>query len=113
MLKNAIDSVFFSFAFRQKSVAFVGYSIGVGAGVRAVEHLNHIMLEAEALPVRATLIPFVTNAFDAEGKPTNPLLELTGTVMLEDVAWLGKALKTARAEGQLLPAGLRLRAARK
>jgi NAD(P)H-dependent FMN reductase len=37
VLKNAIDSVFVSFAFRNKPAAFVGYSVGVAAGTRAVE----------------------------------------------------------------------------
>ena len=31
--------------------------------------------------------------------------------MLEDLAWLGRALKTARAEGEPLPPTLRLRMA--
>jgi hypothetical protein len=39
VLKNAIDSVFVSFAFRNKPVAAVGYSGGLGAGIRAIEHL--------------------------------------------------------------------------
>jgi NAD(P)H-dependent FMN reductase len=114
VLKNAIDSVFFSFAFRHKPVAFVSYSIGITGGVRAVEHLNHIMLETEAIPVRIpTLIPLVTNAFDAQGAPNSPILALGLTVMLDDLAWLGQALQAARAKGQLVPAGLRMRAARK
>jgi NAD(P)H-dependent FMN reductase len=111
-LKNAIDSVFLSFGFRHKPVAFVGYSAGVGAGVRAVESLNQIMLETEAVPVRTqTLVPFVMNAFDAEGKPVNPMLSVGLSVMLDDMAWMAKALKTARAEGELPPANFRMRAA--
>ncbi len=111
VLKNAIDSVFLSFGFRHKPVAFVGYSIGVAAGVRAVEHLNQIMLETDAVPLRTpTLIPFVANAFDAAGTPTNPALGVGLTVMLEDLAWLAKALKTARDEGEPPPPTLRIRA---
>ena len=34
VLKNAIDSVWASFAFRNKPVAAVGYSAGIGAGIR-------------------------------------------------------------------------------
>jgi NAD(P)H-dependent FMN reductase len=34
VLKNAIDSVFVSFAFRNKPAAFIGYSVGVAAGTR-------------------------------------------------------------------------------
>jgi NAD(P)H-dependent FMN reductase len=112
VLKNAIDTVFFSFGFRHKPVAFVGYSLGVTAGVRAVEHLNHIMIETEALPVRVqTLIPLVSAAFDAEDKVLNPIIEVTGTVMLEELAWLGAALKHARTAGEMPPASLRIRAA--
>jgi NAD(P)H-dependent FMN reductase len=113
VLKNAIDTVFFSFGFRHKPVAFVAYSIGVAAGVRAVEQLNEVMLETEAMPVRLpTLIPFVMNAFDANGAPTSPVLGLGLDIMLDDLAWLGAALKVAREKGEPLPAGVRLRAAR-
>ena len=112
VLKNAIDSVFFSFRFRQKPVAFVAYSLGLAAGARAVEHLTQIMVETEAIPVRTpTLIPNVTAAFDEEGRPTNPGLTVTLSVMLDDLAWLGKALNHARREGQLPPAAFRIRAA--
>ncbi len=112
VLKNAIDTVFFSFRFRQKPVAFVAYSLGFTAGARAVEHLTQIMVETEAVPVRTpTLIPFVTNAFDEEGKATNPGVAASLPVMLDDLAWLGNALKTARGEGQLPPSALRIRAA--
>lgn len=112
VLKNAIDTVFFSNSFRHKPVAVVSYSIGVAAGVRAVEHLNQIMLETEAVPVRMpTLIPFVMNAFDADGKPANPALGVGLTVMLEDLAWLGDALRAARLKGEPLPARARLNAA--
>lgn len=112
VLKNAIDTVFFSYSFRQKPVAFVGYSLGFTAAARAVEHLTQIMVETEAVPVRTpTLVPLVTAAFDEKGQPTSPGQPVTLNAMLDDLAWLGKALKTARSEGQLLPAALRIRAA--
>ena len=112
VLKNAIDSVFFSFRFRHKPVAVAGYSIGVSAGVRAVEHLYAIMIEADAVPLRSpVLIPFVENAFSADGKPTLPIQEVSLNVLLEDLAWMGQALKTAKAAGEPLPSGVRIRAA--
>ncbi|HLW23914.1 MAG TPA: NAD(P)H-dependent oxidoreductase [Steroidobacteraceae bacterium] len=112
VLKNAIDTVFFSYGFRHKPVAFVAYSLGVSAGVRAVEHLNQIMLEAEANPIRTqTLIPFVASAFGADGRPVTPALNVGLTVMLDDLAWMGSALKVARAAGAPPPAALRIRAA--
>ena len=111
VLKNAIDTVFFSYGFRHKPVAFVAYSLGVAAGVRAVEHLNQIMLEAEASPIRTpTLIPFVGSAFGADGQPSIPALNVRLTVMLDDLAWMGNALKVARAAGAPPPAALRIRA---
>ena len=106
LLKNAIDTVFFSYGFRQKPVAFVGYSLGFTAAARAVEHLTQIMVETEAVPVRTpTLVPLVTAAF----QPTSPGQTVTLNAMLDDLAWLGKALQTARSEGQLPPAALRIR----
>jgi len=112
VLKNAIDSVFFSFRFRQKAVAFVGYSLGTTAGARAIEHLTQVMVETEAVPVRtASLVPFVTAAFEETGTPKDRALDVTANAMLDDLAWLGAALKVARAAGQLPPASLRIRAA--
>ena len=112
VLKNAIDTVFFSFGFRRKPVAFVGYSLGLTAGVRAVEQLNQVMLETEAVPVRTqTLVPFVTNAFDASGQPVQPLMNVSLGVMLEDLAWLAKALEAARMAGDTVPSAFRIRAA--
>jgi NAD(P)H-dependent FMN reductase len=112
VLKNAIDSVFFSFRFRHKPVAFVGYSLGATAGVRAVDHLHEIMLETDAVPIRTpALVPFVDHAFDAEGKPSNAVLGATLTVMLEDLAWMGTVLQSARAAGGPLPSAVRIRAA--
>lgn len=113
VLKNALDTVFFSFAFRRKPVAFVGYSLGPTAGARAVEHLNQIMIETEAVPVRtSTLVPLVNDAFDVQGQPINPILNINLGVMLDDLAWMSDVFKSARAETQLPPAALRIRARR-
>jgi len=112
VLKNALDSVFASFALRNKPLAAVGYSSGVAAGVRAVEHLAHIAIEAEMAPLRNTvLIPFVTEAFNAQGDPLNDRTETAMTIMLDDLAWWSRALRTARAQGELPPGVFRMRAA--
>jgi NAD(P)H-dependent FMN reductase len=112
VLKNAIDSVFASFAFRNKPVAFVGYSAGIAAGVRAVEHLAHVAIEAEMVPLRnAVLIPQVQGAFDDENNPTNQMADSSLGVTLEDLAWWGRLLSEARATGQLPPAQFRFAAA--
>jgi NAD(P)H-dependent FMN reductase len=112
VLKNAIDSIFLSFALRNKPVAAVGYSNGIGAGIRAVEHLAQVVIEAEGVPLRSSvLIPFVTTAFDDRGESRDPAASAALDVMLEDLAWWSSALGAARARGELIPGGFRVRAA--
>jgi NAD(P)H-dependent FMN reductase len=112
VLKNAIDSILLSFALRNKPVAAVGYSNGIGAGIRAVEHLAQVVVEAEGVPLRSgVLIPFVTTAFDEHGESKDPAASVALDVMLQDLAWWSSALETARARGELIPAGFRARAA--
>jgi len=111
-LKNAIDSVFASFAFRNKPMAMVGYSGGIGGGIRAIEHLNQVAVELEMAPLRSTVIlPFVDKAFDADGLPTDPATEVSLQILLDDLAWWASALHTARAAGELLPGKVRARMA--
>ncbi|MFC1437128.1 NAD(P)H-dependent oxidoreductase [Streptacidiphilus sp. N1-10] len=112
VLKNAIDSVWISFGFRNKPIAAVGYSAGIGAGIRAVEHLAQIAVEAEAVPLRNTvLIPKVNEAFDKNGRPLDPIAEVSLGILLDDLAWWSEALAKARSAGELVPGNFRLRAA--
>jgi NAD(P)H-dependent FMN reductase len=112
VLKNAIDSVFVSFAFRNKPLAAVGYSGGIAGGVRAIEHLAQIAIEAEMVPLRtAVTIPQVAEAFDEAGNPVNPVAEVSLGIALDDLKWWTDLLKTARANGQLPPAAFRIQAA--
>jgi NAD(P)H-dependent FMN reductase len=111
-LKNAIDSVFVSFAFRNKPMAFVGYSSGIGGAVRAIEHLNQIAVEVEAVPLRTSvLLPFVDKAFTEDGEPADPVTAISLQVTLEDLAWWAAALRGARTAGELLPSKVRARMA--
>jgi NAD(P)H-dependent FMN reductase len=111
-LKNAIDSVFVSFAFRNKPIAMVGYSGGIGGGIRAIEHLNQVAVELEAAPLRSTVIlPFVEKAFDADGQPTDPATDVSLQILLDDLAWWAAALRAARVAGELLPGKVRARMA--
>jgi NAD(P)H-dependent FMN reductase len=111
-LKNAIDTVWLSYGFRNKPVAAVGYSGSIGAGIRAIEHLAHVFIEAEAVPLRNTVvIPFVREAFGADGEPVDPEPDIRLQVMLDDLAWWSSALEKARAGGELTPGSLRARAA--
>jgi NAD(P)H-dependent FMN reductase len=111
-LKNAIDSVWLSYGFRNKPVAAVGYSGSIGAGIRAIEHLAHVFIEAEAAPLRNTVvIPFVRTAFGDDGEPADPETGIRLQIMLDDLAWWSAALEKARAAGELTPGSLRARAA--
>lgn len=112
VLKNAIDSVFVSFAFRNKPLVTVGYSGGVAGGVRAIEHLAHIAIEAEMVPLRTSvIIPQVTMAFNESGRPVNPVADVSLRIALDDLKWWSNVLETARAKGELPPAAFRVRAA--
>src|SRR3984957_10975956 len=112
VLKNAIDSVFVSFAFRNKPIAAVGYSGGIAGGVRAIEYLAQIAIEAEMVPLRtAVVIPQVAEAFDDRGLPLNPVTDISLGVALDDLAWWSAALERARADGELSPAVFRIQAA--
>ena len=112
VLKNAIDSVFVSFALRNKPIAAIGYSGGTAAGVRAIEHLAHIAIEAEMVPLRnAVIIPQVASAFGEDGEPLDREIDIRLTVLLDDLAWWSAVLERARAEGELAPGAMRARAA--
>jgi NAD(P)H-dependent FMN reductase len=107
-LKNAIDNVFVSYGFRNKPTAYVGYSGSNVGGARAVEHLAHIMIEAEAVALRnSVLIGGVGQAFDELDEPVNPATEAALRVLRDDVAWWANVLDRARAEGQLAPGNAR------
>ncbi len=112
VLKNAVDNVFVSFALRNKPIAAVGYSGGVAAATRAIEHLAQIAIEADMAPLRSSvLIPFVNEAFDAAGEPINPMTETALSITLDDLNWWANALKEARRAGELPPGVFRARAA--
>jgi NAD(P)H-dependent FMN reductase len=112
VLKNAIDSVFATFAFRNKPFGCVAYSGSIAGGSRAVEHLAHIGVEAEMVPLRNNLIiPCVTDAFDADARPKHPRAEMAATILLDDLAWWATQLRVARSTGELLPAFMRQMAA--
>jgi NAD(P)H-dependent FMN reductase len=112
VLKNAIDNVFLSFAMRNKPLASVSYSGGIAGGTRAIEHLALIAVEAEAVPLRnSVIIPLVGSAFDEEGVPVNPATEIALEIVLDDLEWWAGILRAARQAGQLAPGTFRARAA--
>jgi NAD(P)H-dependent FMN reductase len=112
VLKNAIDSVFGTFAFRAKPAACVAYSGSIAGGVRAVEHLAHIAVEAELVPLRnSVVIPYVEAAFGDDGQPLDHRTAAAAKILLDDLAWWGTVMQQARAGGVLPPAIRRMAAA--
>jgi NAD(P)H-dependent FMN reductase len=111
VLKNSIDSVFATFAFRGKPAAYVAYSGGIGGGIRSIEHLAHVAIEAEMVPLRSSVVvPFVETAFGSDGQPNDPYTRAAAKILLDDLAWWADALQRARTAGTLPPAAFRLMA---
>lgn len=110
VIKNAIDNVFVSFAFRNKPVGMVGYSGGLVGGARAVEQLALVAIEADMVPLRNTvLVGGVGGAFADDGEPVDVASDAALTVMLDDLAWWGNLLAQGRAAGELAPGTRRFR----
>jgi NAD(P)H-dependent FMN reductase len=109
VLKNAVESVFASFAFRNKPAAFVSYSTSIAGGARAVEHLAQIAVDHEMAPLRTSvLVGQALTAFDDDGEPRDPATRASLVVLLDDLAWWAGALRAARAAGELPPARRRM-----
>jgi NAD(P)H-dependent FMN reductase len=97
VLKNALDSAFLEW--NRKPIAFVGYG-GVGAA-RAIEQLRSIVVELQMAPlkfeVNITLEPFLGILQGGKSLDDYEFLRRSRTALFDDLAWWGKALKTARA----------------
>lgn len=93
-LKNAIDFIYGEWV--NKSVAFVGY--GADGGVRAVEQLKPVVnSNLQMQPVAAGVImPRPWTLVDDKGVFDTSSFESAGDTMLDQLAWLGEALKAAR-----------------
>ena len=73
VLKNAIDTVFATFAFRGKPAAYVAYSGGIGGGIRSIEHLAQVGIEAEMVPLRSSRChPLCRERFRPRWSPDRP-----------------------------------------
>ena len=80
-------------------------------GVRAVEHLAQIVIEAEMVPLRNTVLVSKVQSFFDGNTPRDPLSDVGLGIVLDDLAWWGNALQQARAAGELSPGLARMRAA--
>jgi NAD(P)H-dependent FMN reductase len=96
VLKNALDYAYKEFV--RKPIGFVGYG-GVGAA-RAVEQLRLIAVELQMTPVRNAvhlgMVEFLGIWQQGKSFEDFPHLEQAAKVMLDDIAWWARALKTAR-----------------
>ncbi len=94
-LKNALDCVYAGW--NNKPVAFVSYG-GIAAGTRAVQQLRQVVVELQMTPIRNQVaIPFISAAFDPDGKPLNAApLEKSVYAMLDQLSWWANVLKEGR-----------------
>ena len=97
VLKQAID--FVGTEWHAKPVGFVSYG-GISGGLRAVEQLRQVFAEMHAVTIRdGVSLHYGWNLFDEAGamhEPENPLVAVK--VMLDELTWFARALRTARAD---------------
>lgn len=94
VLKNAIDFIYQEWL--KKPVAFLGY--GANGGVRAVEQLRQVVnsnLQMQPVPSAVAISEYWSH-LDENGKLKTEDYEKSADGMLDQLAWLAEALKTAR-----------------
>ena len=96
-LKNTVD--WFYEEWTAKPVGFVSYG-GLSGGIRAAEQLRQVFAEVHALTVRENVaLPNAGKRFDAQGRLDDPEPSvLSAGLLLDQLDWWGRALRTARAE---------------
>jgi NAD(P)H-dependent FMN reductase len=94
-LKQAIDLL--HAPWQRKPVGFVSYG-GMSGGLRAVEQLRLVFAELHATTLReAVSFHSAWTLFDEDGQPHDPSgCTVAAKRMLDDLAWWGAALRTAR-----------------
>jgi len=94
-LKQAIDIPHTEW--KAKPVGFVSYG-GLAGGLRAVEQLRQVFAELHVVSMRDTVSFHNFFAlFDDHGQPREPEgCTLAAQTMLDQLAWWGRALRTAR-----------------
>lgn len=99
-LKQAIDLV--RAEWRAKPIGFVSYG-GMSGGIRAVEQLRQVFPELGAMTVRNSIsFHNVWSLFDDAGQPRDPAgCNAAAAAMLDQLAWWGHALRTARSADAL------------
>lgn len=102
MLKNAFDSALTEW--QNKPIGFVGYG-GVG-GARAVEQLRMIAIELQMAPIQKAVHigvePYLGVLMEGKSFDDYPFVVQARTAMLDQLVWWARALRTARAERDVL-----------
>lgn len=95
VLKNALDYVYSEW--NNKPVGFVAYG-GMG-GARAVEQLREVAVELQMVPIRAAVhIPAFWTLLDDKGNLKTESLNESAEVMLDQLIWWVKVLRSGRAK---------------
>lgn len=96
-LKTAID--WYNAEWHAKPVGFVSYG-GMSGGLRAVEQLRQVFGELHAVSVRnGVSFHLAWEQFDAQGRlHDSEGVDAATRMMLDQLAWWGRALRNARAE---------------
>ncbi|HTR52327.1 MAG TPA: NAD(P)H-dependent oxidoreductase [Kofleriaceae bacterium] len=94
-LKSAFDTLYP--AWNHKPVAFVSYG-GFAAGARAAEQLSLVAIELRMVPVRDQVnVRLIGLAADEHGAPSEEIYGKRAHAMFDELAWLAKVLRDARA----------------
>ncbi|MBA9001927.1 NADPH-dependent FMN reductase [Thermomonospora cellulosilytica] len=95
-LKHAIDQHVTEW--QAKPVAFISYG-GISGGLRAIEQLRLVFAELHAVTIRDTVsFHRIWECFDGTGSPKDPEADTAADLLLDRLAWWGRALRRARAE---------------
>ena len=94
-LKNLLDH--FQSEYHYKPSGIVTYSAGPFGGVRALVNLRGILAELGTPSIPSAFpISQIHNAFDDDGKPTDPVYDQRIVKFLDEFEWYENALRNAR-----------------
>ena len=97
-LKNALDYLYAEW--NRKPASYVSY--GNAGGARGIEQLRLMLVELQVAPIRSAVHlarpEFIEMLMHGKSFADFPNLDQTANAMLDDLAWWGRALRTARGE---------------
>ena len=108
-LKNAIDSVWVSFGFRNKPSPSSLQAAAAGCGPSSTSPTSSS--RPSPCPAQQRGHSRRARRLQRDGQPKNPVMNAAADIMLDDLAWWAAALDKARAGGELRPGTFRLQAA--